>query len=226
MAAASFRLPKICLHCRLINKVHFRLMCIVQTHLCLRSLIYLQNVPDDLFQLLSIGLVRLKKLLALLVPVDQADLFFNPLLTPVVKVFRPLNLKFYQIIILFSQTNASSRFHASLRKQLTLFSWCCHWFSPWNDVRETGRNSLLMTCYYLGLCGCRFSLLKGTQIWVVNQIGRATWQICFNQSDALPRSRLWCIISVEYQCLFLLNFGHMTVSTNMWILLEGVPQYW
>ena len=127
--------------------------------------------------------------------------FFNPLLTPVVKVFHPLNLKFYQII--FSQTNASSRFHASLRKQLTLFSWCCHWFSPWNDVRETGRNSLLMPCHYLGLCGCRFSLLKGTQIWVVHQIGRATWQICFNQSDALPRSRLWCIISVEYQCLFL-----------------------
>ena len=118
MAATSFLLSKICLRCRLINKVHFRLMCIVQKHLCLGSLIYLQNVPDDLFQLLSIGLVRLKKLLALLVPVDQADLFFfNPLLTPVVKVFHPLNLKFYQII--FSQTNASSRFHASLRKQLT-----------------------------------------------------------------------------------------------------------
>ena len=76
MVATSFCLPKICLHCRLMNKVHFWLTCVAQKHLCLRSLIYLQNVPDDLFQLLSIGLVRLKKLLALLVPVDQADHFF------------------------------------------------------------------------------------------------------------------------------------------------------
>ena len=30
-------------------------------------------------------------------------------------------------------------------------SWCCHWFSPWNDIWETDRNSILMTCHYLGL---------------------------------------------------------------------------
>ena len=72
----SFHLPKIRLHCRPMNKVHFWLTCIAQKRLCLSSLIYLQNEPDDLFQLLSIGLVRLKMLLALLVPVDQADLFF------------------------------------------------------------------------------------------------------------------------------------------------------
>ena len=77
MVGTSFRLHKICLHCRLINKVHFQLTCVVQKHLCLTSLIYFQNVPDDLFQLLSIGLVRLKRLLALLVPVDQADLFLT-----------------------------------------------------------------------------------------------------------------------------------------------------
>ena len=33
-----------------------------------------------------------------------------------------------------------------------------------------------------------------TQIWVVLLIGRAAWEISFNQSQALPRSRKWRVI--------------------------------
>ena len=117
MAGTSFRLPIICLHCRLINKVHFRLTCVAQKHLCLRSLICLQNVLDDLFQLLSIGLVRLKKVLGLPTYSGWPGRPFLKPFTPVVEVFHSLKLNSYQII--FNQANASSRFHASLRKQLT-----------------------------------------------------------------------------------------------------------
>ena len=72
----SFHLPKICLHCRLMNKVHFWLTCIAQKRLCLSSLIYLQSEPDDLFQLLSIGLVRLKKLLPYFFRLTRQSIFF------------------------------------------------------------------------------------------------------------------------------------------------------
>ena len=42
-----------------------------------------------------------------------------------------------------------------------------------------------------------------TQIWVVFLIGRAAWKICFNQSEALPRSGWWRVISMEFLRLFL-----------------------
>ena len=34
-------------------------------------------------------------------------------------------------------------------------------------------------------------------------IGRAVWEICFSQSEALPRSVYWCTISMEFLRLFL-----------------------
>ena len=42
-----------------------------------------------------------------------------------------------------------------------------------------------------------------SQIWVVFLIGRATWNICFNQSEALPRSGLWRVISMDFLRSFL-----------------------
>ena len=34
-------------------------------------------------------------------------------------------------------------------------------------------------------------------------IGRAAWEIWFNQSEAPSRFGYWCVISMEFQCLFL-----------------------
>ena len=42
-----------------------------------------------------------------------------------------------------------------------------------------------------------------TQIWVVLLIGRAAKEICFNQSEALSRSRLWHVMSKEFLKAFL-----------------------
>ena len=42
-----------------------------------------------------------------------------------------------------------------------------------------------------------------SQIWVVLLIGRAAREICFNQSEALPRSWYGCVISVEFLRSFL-----------------------
>ena len=42
-----------------------------------------------------------------------------------------------------------------------------------------------------------------TQIWVVLLIGRAAWEIWFNQSGALPRSVQWHVISMEFLHSFL-----------------------
>ena len=42
-----------------------------------------------------------------------------------------------------------------------------------------------------------------SQIWVVLLIGRAAREICFSQSEALPRSGTWHVISMECLRLFL-----------------------
>ena len=42
-----------------------------------------------------------------------------------------------------------------------------------------------------------------TQSWVELLIGRAAWKICFNQSEAPPRSDRWRVISMEFLRLFL-----------------------
>ena len=42
-----------------------------------------------------------------------------------------------------------------------------------------------------------------TQIWGVLLIGHAAWEIWFNQSEALPRSGQWRVISMEFQRSFL-----------------------
>ena len=42
-----------------------------------------------------------------------------------------------------------------------------------------------------------------TQFWVVLLIGRAAWEIWFNQSEVLSRSGSWCVISMKFLCLFL-----------------------
>ena len=42
-----------------------------------------------------------------------------------------------------------------------------------------------------------------TQIWVVLLIDHAAWEICFNQSEVLPRSGYWRGISMKFLRLFL-----------------------
>ena len=42
-----------------------------------------------------------------------------------------------------------------------------------------------------------------TQIWVALLIGRAAREICFNQSESLPRSGWWRVISIEFLRSFL-----------------------
>ena len=42
-----------------------------------------------------------------------------------------------------------------------------------------------------------------TQIWVVLLIGRAAWEIWFNQSETLPSSGKWRVISMEFLRSFL-----------------------
>ena len=42
-----------------------------------------------------------------------------------------------------------------------------------------------------------------TQIWVVLLIGCAAWEIWFNQSEELPRSGWWRVISMEFLRSFL-----------------------
>ena len=44
---------------------------------------------------------------------------------------------------------------------------------------------------------------KADQIYVVLLTGRAVWEICFNQSEALPRSGRKHFISMEFLRLFL-----------------------
>ena len=45
--------------------------------------------------------------------------------------------------------------------------------------------------------------LVTSQIWVVLLIGRAAWEIWLNQSEALPRSGQWRVISMEFLRSFL-----------------------
>ena len=65
-----------------------------------------------------------------------------------------------------------------------------------------------------------------TQIWVVLLIGRATWDICFNQSEALPRSGLWRVISMDFLRSFLRRHcvgKPMVASSNVGCFLR-LPQ--
>ena len=51
---------------------------------------------------------------------------------------------------------------------------------------------------------CFYWLFHTTQIWVVLLlIGHTVRKICFNQSEALPRSELWHIINMEFLGSFL-----------------------
>ena len=76
---------------------------------------------------------------------------------------------------------------SSLRKQPTFGDLPL--VSPPNDVRETSAE----IPYWWRVT---------SQIWVVFLVGRAAWEIWFNQSEALPRPRWWRVISME----FLLSF--------------------
>ena len=62
--------------------------------------------------------------------------------------------------------------------------------SPPNEVWET--NAEIPYWWYIT-----------TQIWVVPLIGRAAWEIWFNQSGALPRSVKWHVISMGFLRSFL-----------------------
>ena len=80
------------------------------------------------------------------------------------------------------------------------------------------RNSILMMCHCL--------------IWLVLLTGPAAREICFNQSESLPRPGWWCFISMEFLCLFLrphqwwhhkmsaVFSGHWTVSVNHYALFN------
>ena len=63
-------------------------------------------------------------------------------------------------------------------------------FPPPNDVWETNAEIL-------------FWWRVTPQIWVVLLIGCAAWEIWFKQSEALPRSGDWRVISTEFLCSFL-----------------------
>ena len=56
---------------------------------------------------------------------------------------------------------------------------------------------------------------RNSQILVVPLIGRAAWEICFNQSEALFRSGKWHVISMEFLRSFLRRYfaGKPTVSS-------------
>ena len=53
--------------------------------------------------------------------------------------------------------------------------------------------------------------------WVVCLIDRTAWEICFNQSEALPRSGKWRVISVEFLRSFVR--GRMETSDGVvWLM--------
>ena len=54
-----------------------------------------------------------------------------------------------------------------------------------------------------------------TQIRIVLLIGRAAWEICFNQSEALPRSGWWRVISMEFL---------RSLTSFRWETSGGVPK--
>ena len=71
-------------------------------------------------------------------------------------------------------------------------------FPPPNDVWETNAEIL----YWWRVT---------PQIWVVLLIGCAAWEIWFKQSEALPRSGDWRVISTEFLCsLAQTSFGGKT----------------
>ena len=61
-----------------------------------------------------------------------------------------------------------------------------------------------------------------TQIWVVLLIGRAAWEFYFNQSEALPRSGWWRVISMQFLRLFLRRHlaGAVVASPNVGCFLR------
>ena len=97
----------------------------------------------------------------------------------------------HELMILFLFNNKNSR------NEYSLLAWessrhlaTSHLVSPQNDVWETSAE----IPYWWRVT---------SQIWVVLLIGRATWEIYFNQSEALPRSGWWLVISMEFLHLFL-----------------------
>ena len=96
-----------------------------------------------------------------------------------------------------SGRNWSCSRRCSLRKQTTFHDATTCFPAKWR-LRNERRNSILMTRHYPDLgsashWSCRVGNLlqpvrSTTQIWAVLLIDRAAWEICFNQSEALPRS--------------------------------------
>ena len=78
--------------------------------------------------------------------------------------------------------NLRVNFPCSLRKQPTFGDDTTGFPAKWR-LRNKRRNSILMTRHYQDL---------GNLL-----IGRATWEIWFNQSQALPRSWEWRVVSLE-----------------------------
>ena len=69
-----------------------------------------------------------------------------------------------------------------------------------------------------------------TQIWVVFLIGWAVWEICFNQSEELPKSGKRRVISMEFLRSFLRRYftwKPVVVSWNVgcFIRLRNTPHY-
>ena len=76
-----------------------------------------------------------------------------------------------------------------------------HWFPLKWCLRNNHRNSILMTCHYPDL--------SSASDWMKQ---------FFNQSEALPRSGWWCIVSVEFLLSFLRHHFVGKPMVESWIV--------
>ena len=80
-------------------------------------------------------------------------------------------------------------------------SWHHHWFPLKWCLRNNHRNSILMTCHYPDLDSASDSMKQ-----------------FFNQSEALPGSGCWCIVSVEFLLSFLRHHFVGKPMVESWIV--------
>ena len=80
-------------------------------------------------------------------------------------------------------------------------SWHHHWFPLKWCLRNNHRNSILMTCHYPDL--------DSASDWMKQ---------FFNQSEALPGSGWWCIVSVEFLLSFLRHHFVGKPMVESWIV--------
>ena len=98
---------------------------------------------------------------------------------------------------LYSLKNIYSRHEFILINTSVDLAWENSWHfatlplvSPPNDIWETSTEIPYWWC-------------TTTQIWVVLLIGWIKFPTRYDHSEALPKSVLWCVISMEFLCSFL-----------------------